>query len=672
MSTATLNTAKVFLVTLIVLAVSACGPVVPSNFSLRVMAAESTKATSVNIVFSDSVGAEGQDPSNFFISNLSVIAASTNGNSVTLTTSEQSATSYTVTVSNIWSEGGKPLAADADSATFQGIEGKTDTFSALSATSTGETTVKVTFDAEVGASGNDLSNYSVDGVELSAAVVEGSSVTLTTSGQNDRMYSLTVKPISSATGAGLKETTLEFRGTPSTPTPGPDTVAPELTWLEPSDGGSSLEGADVALKVSATDNVAVAQVIFYVNGNQIARVDAAPYETVWSSAGMNPGTYALTATAKDSAGNEALQTISYKLVEDTPPIEDTTPPTLSWLEPTNGAVFEVGTVVKLKADAEDSEELRSVSFYVNDLLLEEDDDEAYETNWSTAGLSGGAYILKTVAVDEAGNDTEQRITVTLKVPVINTPYADATVNVNYGGRDFQNYFDNQIAARYQPTSVGGYGSSNTLLAASWKASTDGWYSYYGMTAAQYQQRFDTLKGQGYRPTYVDGYTVNGETRFAAIWEKRSGPAWIARHNMTSSQYQSYFNTYKAQGYRPVHVSGYEINGQAYYAAIWEKSSGTAWATRHGMTSAKYQSFATEYVKKGYRITQVSGYTVAGQTRFAAIMEKTSGPAWIARHGMTTERFKELHESYKRAGYRIVQVDGYMQGDSARFAAIWHK
>ena len=579
MSTATLNTVKVFLATLIILIVSACGSVVPSNFALKVMAAQSLDATSVKITFSDSIGAEGQDPSNFFINDLNVIAATTNGNSVTLTTSEQSATSYTVTVSNIWSEGGKPLAADADSATFQ--------------------------------------------------------------------------------------------GTSSNTTPSPDTVAPELKWLEPSDGGSSLEGADVALKVSATDNVAVAQVSFYVNGNPVATVDAAPYETVWSSAGRNPGTYALTATVKDTSGNEAMRTISYKLTKDTRPEVDTTPPTLSWLEPTNGATFEVGAMVKLKVDAEDDEELESVSFYVNDQLLEEVD-EAYETNWSTAGLPSGTYTLKAVAVDEAGNEAEQRITVTLKVPVINTPYADATVNVNYGGRDFQNYFDNRIAARYQPTSVGGYGSSNTLFAASWKASTNGWYSYYGMTAAQYQQRFDTLKAQGYRPTYVDGYTVNGETRFAAIWEKKPGPAWIARHNMTSSQYQSYFNTYKTQGYRPVHVSGYEINGQAYYAAIWAKSSGVAWATRHGMTSAQYQSFATEYVKKGYRITQVSGYSVAGQARFAAIMEKSSGPAWIARHGVTTERFKELHQSYKRAGYQIFQVDGYMQGDSARFAAIWHK
>ena len=72
MSTATLNTVKVFLAILIILIVSACGSVVPSNFALKVMAAQSLDATSVQITFSDSVGAEGQDPSNFFINDLNV------------------------------------------------------------------------------------------------------------------------------------------------------------------------------------------------------------------------------------------------------------------------------------------------------------------------------------------------------------------------------------------------------------------------------------------------------------------------------------------------------------------------------------------------------------------------------------------------------------------------
>jgi Bacterial tandem repeat domain 1 len=67
-----------------------------------------------------------------------------------------------------------------------------------------------------------------------------------------------------------------------------------------------------------------------------------------------------------------------------------------------------------------------------------------------------------------------------------------------------------------------------------------------------------LVGQGYRLVNVSGYAVNGEDRYAAIWEKSNSPAWQARHGMTSSQYQATFDKLVGQGYRLVNVSGYSV------------------------------------------------------------------------------------------------------------------
>ena len=65
-----------------------------------------------------------------------------------------------------------------------------------------------------------------------------------------------------------------------------------------------------------------------------------------------------------------------------------------------------------------------------------------------------------------------------------------------------------------------------------------WQARHGMTSAEYQSEFNNLTSQGYRLTYVSGYTVNNQERFAAIWEQKAGPAWVAHHGMTSAQYQS--------------------------------------------------------------------------------------------------------------------------------------
>jgi hypothetical protein len=48
-----------------------------------------------------------------------------------------------------------------------------------------------------------------------------------------------------------------------------------------------------------------------------------------------------------------------------------------------------------------------------------------------------------------------------------------------------------------------------------------------------------------------------------------GGSWVARHGLNSAQYQTAFDTYVNQGYDLMHISGYEVNGVDYYAAIWE-------------------------------------------------------------------------------------------------------
>ena len=163
---------------------------------------------------------------------------------------------------------------------------------------------------------------------------------------------------------------------------------------------------------------------------------------------------------------------------------------------------------------------------------------------------------------------------------------------------------------------------------------------HGMTSSQYQSEFNNLTSQGYRLVYVSGYTANNQERFAAIWEKKSGPAWVSHHGMTSAQYQSAFNQYTNQGYRLTLVNGYTVNDQDRYVAIWEQKPGPIWVAHHGMTSAQYQSAFNNYVRNGFRLSHVSGYAVNDQACYAAIWEKESGPAWVARSRHDIRRVPE--------------------------------
>lgn len=165
------------------------------------------------------------------------------------------------------------------------------------------------------------------------------------------------------------------------------------------------------------------------------------------------------------------------------------------------------------------------------------------------------------------------------------------------------------------------------------------------------------------PAYEGEYNYENlrqvdKAMYAAIWEKSHGPEWQARHDLTAEQYQRTFNELVAQGYRLIHINGYTVHGQDYYAAIWEKRDGPEWQAWHGLTPAQYQQTFDRLVAQGYRLVRVSGYGSSGQDRYAAIWEKSHGLEWQARHGLTAEQYQQTFNELVAQGYRLVWVSGY--------------
>jgi len=201
-----------------------------------------------------------------------------------------------------------------------------------------------------------------------------------------------------------------------------------------------------------------------------------------------------------------------------------------------------------------------------------------------------------------------------------------------------------------------------------------WVSHHGMTSQDYQAKFDKYTMQGYRLTWVSGYSHNGDVRFAAIWEKRSGGTWVARHGMTSNQYQSFFNQFTNQEYDLMHVSGYEVNGVDYYAAIFEHN-GTprSWIARHRLSSSDYQQFFDQQTKLGYRPRTLSGYAQNGQERIATVFEKDlPNRQWVTHHSLTAAQYQMSFDQYTSQNYIPTIGIGYNVGTAVKFIGLWEK
>jgi hypothetical protein len=189
----------------------------------------------------------------------------------------------------------------------------------------------------------------------------------------------------------------------------PELTSPTVTITSPANN-TTVSGT-VSVAATATDNVGVTKVEFYVNGALQATGTATPYLFSWNTSSLAAGTYTLTAMAYDEAGNVGQSSnVSVSIVKDT------TSPTVALTSPSSGATLS-GTV-RIAASASDTFGVSMVEFYGNGTLLAATNAYPYSYNWNTANVSDGSYILLAKAFDASGNIAQ---TGSVMVTVANVP-----------------------------------------------------------------------------------------------------------------------------------------------------------------------------------------------------------------------------------------------------------
>lgn len=87
-----------------------------------------------------------------------------------------------------------------------------------------------------------------------------------------------------------------------------DTSAPAIAITSPADR-STVSGT-VTIQVSAQDDLGVTLVTVRVDGQKLADLVAAPYQTTWLTTAAMDGLHSIEAVAQDASGNTARATIA--------------------------------------------------------------------------------------------------------------------------------------------------------------------------------------------------------------------------------------------------------------------------------------------------------------------------------------------------------------------------
>ncbi len=186
----------------------------------------------------------------------------------------------------------------------------------------------------------------------------------------------------------------------------PDASPPAVSLLAP--GNYQAVSAAIRLLASATDNVGVVGVRFFIDGQPFGvELTQAPYVVSLDTRTLSNGVHSISVVARDGAGLTASASAQI-LVSNS--VADLTPPRVSFLTPGNGSV--VNGTVAVSAFASDNAGTPSVQFTLNGAPLGARLFNApWSVQWDTSKQNNGTHVLVAQAQDSAGNVATSSITV---------------------------------------------------------------------------------------------------------------------------------------------------------------------------------------------------------------------------------------------------------------------
>lgn len=239
--------------------------------------------------------------------------------------------------------------------------------------------------------------------------------------------------------------------------------------------------------------------------------------------------------------------------------------------------------------------------------------------------------------------------------------------------DYQQTFDALVANGYRPVWVDGSDfNGNVYYNIVFDQSNPGpWVSFHNLTGSQYQTLFTNYTGQGYRLTHIDSYLSNGSVRYACIFVQQTfSPLWTASHNLTAAQFNSEFNTRVSQGYHPEVISVVDVNGSLRFTTLWELPSVGSWYAYYGMTSSDYQNEFTAQAAAGRELRYVNAYTDNnGVGRYVAVWSAVGPSAWVGRHNLTNSGFQSEFNQWSQI-YNTRMVTAHETNNVFRYTGFW--
>jgi hypothetical protein len=165
----------------------------------------------------------------------------------------------------------------------------------------------------------------------------------------------------------------------------------------------------------------------------------------------------------------------------------------------------------------------------------------------------------------------------------------------------------------------------------------------------------------------------GFTSAAARAAPVASSAEVVRTSVADDLYQAAITRFTKAGYRLVWVDGFRAARRTWFNVVFRRDDGkTAWVAQHDLTGGQYQTQFDTWRKAGYRPLDLESYPTADGIRYAAIFVKAAGPRWLAYHALREADHQARFDQLTGEGWRPVIISVTPSGGARYYTALYQK
>ncbi len=201
-----------------------------------------------------------------------------------------------------------------------------------------------------------------------------------------------------------------------------------------------------------------------------------------------------------------------------------------------------------------------------------------------------------------------------------------------------------------------------------------WEFNSGLDKAAFAKAFNAKIKEGYRIADIETYRSGRSTTVSTIWTKLANDEiWQVEMSMPIADFLDKHKEHVENGYSLVEFEVDRFGATLHFSGVWMKGlEGLETEFYLGMESLSFSNRYGEMADRGYRLIDFEAYEANGKFRHAGVWMKNEGHEVRFYRGIEKERFGAVAASLDKAGFRLLDVEGYPFEGELVFGAEWVK